>query len=80
MRELAYGVLTEDAKREICAWKYDGGYAIYNLPSYAQMQAQQTGFMSEKATHNYYGFWDEDELVGFVNILEEKQRFLSVSA
>ena len=69
MNELVYRNLSEDAKRQICAWKYGGEYDLYNLPSYEEMQVRQIGFMNPKSEKNYYGFWDESILVGFVNIL-----------
>ncbi len=31
MNELVYRNLSEDAKRQICAWKYGGEYDLYNL-------------------------------------------------
>ncbi len=71
MKKLVYRNLSEEAKRQICAWQYEGEYALYNLPTYEEMQAQQIGFLDEESEKNYYGFWDEDVLVGFVNILEE---------
>ena len=37
------------------------------------MQVRQIGFMNPKSKKNYYGFWDKSILVGFVNILEEKE-------
>ena len=73
MNELVYRNLSEDEKRQICAWKYDGEYDLYNLPSYEEMQVRQIGFMNPQREKNYYGFWDESILVGFVNILEEKE-------
>ena len=73
MNELVYRNLSEDAKRQICAWKYGGEYDLYNLPAYEEMQVRQIGFMNPKSEKNYYGFWDESILVGFVNILEEKE-------
>ena len=73
MNELVYRNLSEDAKRQICAWKYGGEYELYNLPAYEEMQVRQIGFMNPKSEKNYYGFWDESILVGFVNILEEKE-------
>lgn len=72
MSELVYRNLSEEAKRQICAWNYSGEYEIYNLPDYEEMQAQQFGFADPESEKNYYGFWDETILVGFVNILEEK--------
>ena len=38
MNELVYRNLSEDAKRQICAWKYGGEYDLYNLPAYEEMQ------------------------------------------
>lgn len=46
---------------------------MYNLPAYEEMQVRQIGFMNPQRGKNYYGFWDESILVGFVNILEEKE-------
>ena len=73
MNELVYRNLSEDAKRQICAWKYGGEYDLYNLPAYEEMQVRQIGFMNPQREKNYYGFWDESILVGFVNIFEEKE-------
>lgn len=72
MTKLIYGNLSQEAKCEICGWQYSGEYALYNLPSYEKMKSKKIGFMNPKTESNYYGFWDEDVLVGFVNILEEK--------
>lgn len=46
MNELVYRNLSEDEKRQICAWKYGGEYDLYNLPSYEEMQVRQIGFMN----------------------------------
>lgn len=71
MEELSYRYLTDADKRQICAWRYTGEYAIYNLPTYEEMQARQTGFMNAGKEKNYLGFFDQNVLVGFVNIVEE---------
>ena len=46
MNELVFRNLSEDAKRQICAWKYGGEYDLYNLPSYEERQVRQIGFMN----------------------------------
>lgn len=71
MTQLKYRNLTEDDKRQICSWKYDGEYEIYNLPSYDVMKVQQKGFMNPKNEKNYFAFMDGNVLVGFVNISEK---------
>lgn len=72
MEKLMYRLLTEEDKRKICAWKYDGAYEMYNLPSYEEMRTQRVGFMNPKSEKNYIAFLDGGVLVGFVNILEEE--------
>lgn len=72
MSKLVYRNLTEEDKRQICAWKYEGKYAMYNLPAYEVMKGNQSGFMNPKSEKNYYAFLDENILVGFINILEEE--------
>ena len=49
MNELVYRNLSEEAKRQICAWKYGGEYDLYNLPDYEEMQVRQMGFMNPKS-------------------------------
>lgn len=71
MSQLLYRNLTEEDKLQICSWKYDGDYEIYNLPSYEEMKELRIGFMNPKSEKNYLAFFDGDILVGFVNILEE---------
>lgn len=70
--KLVYSGLTEDDKREICSWNYDGKYAIYNLPSYEGMQERKSGFLNPEREKNFLGFREDGMLVGFVNILEER--------
>jgi len=65
-------ILTDAEKREICAWKYSDDYAVYNLPSYEVMKEKQIGFFNPAREQNYRAFYDEDCLIGFVNIKEEE--------
>lgn len=73
MSELICKNLSNKAKREICAWHYDGAYDLYDLPAYEEMKSRQTGFLDPKREKNYYGFWHEGTLVGFVNLREENR-------
>ena len=65
--------LSEQDKMEICSWKYDKEYEIYNLPYYEEMKEKEQGFMNSKSEKNYRGYFDNEVLVGFTNILEEEQ-------
>ena len=72
-KQLAYHNTTEIEKREICTWKYEGAYEIYNLPPYEEMMFKNIGFCNDKKAKNFYSFIDGSILVGFVNILEKKK-------
>lgn len=67
--------LSEDDKRQICSWQYEGEYAVYNLPPYEKMRQAQSGFMNPGNEKNYYGFFENGVLVGFVNIKEKPTEF-----
>ena len=71
--------LTEHEKREICSWRYEGDYAVYNLPSYEVMKEKNMGFMNPKTEENYRAYYHKDLLVGFTNIREEeKEVFIGI--
>lgn len=70
MNQLTHRHITDDDKKQICSWKYEEEYEIYNLPPYEVMKSRQKGFMNPDNEKNYYAFLDKNELVGFVNISE----------
>lgn len=65
--------LTEADKREICSWKYEGEYSLYNLPSYEEMYRAKSGFMDSQKERNYQAFLLNDKVIGFVNIYEKNE-------
>ncbi|MDD3224970.1 MAG: hypothetical protein PHX70_09790 [Clostridium sp.] len=36
---LKLGILTEDISKEICSWRYNDEYSIYNYPSWNKIAA-----------------------------------------
>lgn len=72
MEQLSCRPLTEKDKRQICGWRYDGAYGIYDLPSCEEMQTKQIGFMRPGAEKNFLAFWDQERLVGYVNLREKE--------
>lgn len=77
--DLIYHNLNEEEKKIICSWQYEGDYKIYNLPSYKEMKAKQFGFCNPASSKNYYAFYNQNLLVGFVNIVnEDKEIFIGI--
>lgn len=65
-------LLTENDKKEICSWKYDGEYAIYNLPSYEEIKGSRTGFMNPEKEKNYRAFLIDGQVVGYINLMKKE--------
>ena len=60
---------TETEKRLLCTWKYDGEYALYDMPSYEEMQARQFGLANPRMYVET--FFDGPTLVGFCNLFDD---------
>ena len=66
-------VLTEKDKREICSWRYQEEYAVYNLPSWDNMCAAGYRFVNPEHSGSFLGFWLENVLMGYVSLKEDEQ-------
>ena len=60
---------TEDEKRQICNWKYEGEFALYNTVSYEEMKQRNFGFGNSQMYVE--AFYDHNELIGFCNLFNE---------
>lgn len=70
---LIYRNPTLEDKQKICAWHYEGEYAVYDLPSYDEMIEKKMGFGNPEKEVNFLVFLEGESLVGFVNLLEEER-------
>ena len=41
-------ILTEDHAKQICCWKYEGIYSIYNFPDWDTLNKQRWGITQEE--------------------------------
>ena len=48
--------ITEQDKKEICYWRYEGVYSVYNLPSYAELKGSHVAFMHPEKEKNIMFF------------------------
>lgn len=60
---------TEEEKAEICGWRYEGEYAVYDLCSYEEMKKRQFGL----ANPNTYveSFLAGNALIGFCTLYDD---------
>ena len=71
MRKLTYRNLTEQDKQQICQWRYEGRYAVYDIPDYELLKENLAGFADPEKEKDYYAFFDGETLTGYVNIREK---------
>lgn len=65
--------LTESEKRDICSWRYEGEYAVYNLPAYEVMEEKQIAFMNPGRETDYLAYYHNDTFIGYTNIREKEK-------
>ena len=71
--------LTDEDKKAICQWKYEGEYSIYNLPSYEYLKESKSGFMNLGKENNYRVFKNGDDIIGYINLSErETEVFIGI--
>ncbi len=63
--------MTEAEKEAVCAWRYPGEYAVYNLPPYALQKAKGAGLGNPANADNYRSYRVGETLIGFTNIRAE---------
>ncbi|MFZ5966844.1 MAG: GNAT family N-acetyltransferase [Bacillota bacterium] len=71
MQAYTLTLLTEDMAKEICTWRYDGEYAIYNFCDWDIVV--QNGWdlaIKEKREKEFVGILSAGELMGFGRICE----------
>lgn len=66
---LSYHKTTEEEKRAICEWKYEGEYAIYNNLPYEEQIEKKQGFGNPQ--NNFYSFYEGLNLIGYINLVEK---------
>lgn len=65
---------TEKLAKEITTWRYQGDYDIYNLPSWDEVIKKQISLCKKEKRDNFIGYLNEEnELIGFVNLVDEEE-------
>ena len=72
--DLRLGILIEDHARQICCWKYEGIYSIYNFSNWYTLIKQRWGItIEEKRKNEFTAVIDEsNNLCGYIRFIEKK--------
>ena len=72
--DLRLEILTEDHAKQICCWKYEEIYSIYNYPDWDTLNQQRWGItIEEKRKNEFTAVIDEsNNLCGYIRFIENK--------
>jgi ribosomal protein S18 acetylase RimI-like enzyme len=72
--DLRLEILTEDQARQICSWKYEGIYSVYNFPDWDTLIKQRWGItLREKRKNEFTAVIDKsNNLCGYIRFIENK--------
>lgn len=72
--DLKLEILTEDHAKQICCWKYEEIYSIYNFPDWDTLNQQRWGITIEgKRKNEFTAVIDEsNNLCGYMRFIENK--------
>lgn len=63
------GILTEEMAKEICTWKYEGEYSVYNFSDWEEVVRNGWGLaVKEERENEFIGISKDDELIAFGRI------------
>ena len=73
--DLRLEILIEDRARQICSWKYEGIYSIYNFPDWDTLIKQKWEITQEEKRRNEFtAVIDEsNNLCGYIKFVENKE-------
>ena len=71
--------MNTSAAKQICSWKYEPPYSVYNYISYKRAAEENTAIVNPEKADDYLCFWQEDILVAYVSIiLKNENVFLGI--
>lgn len=65
--------LTEEKAREICAWRYEGEYSVYNLPEWEECAKLGWSITDgEKRKTEYFAVHTEGQFLGYFHVMNRE--------
>lgn len=69
--------LTEKNAMELCQWRYEPPYDIYNLPDWGTVKKENWGMANEeKRKHEFHAIYSSEALVGFFRLVKKEDHIM----
>lgn len=75
--DIRFQHFTEENAKELCTWKYENEYAVYNFPSWNIVKEQKWGIADEQMRNReFYAVYEKNEYIGFVRFMKNNNYYL----
>ena len=74
MKKTDFEPINHEALKEICSWKYEQPYSVYNYMTYEDALKKQRAIIKAENAHKYLCFWNNETLVAYTSIIPKEER------
>lgn len=70
---IQFTLMTEEEKKIVSDWKYDGKYSVYNIPPYEEQKEKGIIFADTDDAKKFFSYYENDKLIGYVKITQKTE-------
>ena len=70
MENLVKKAMNGHIAKQIALWKYEGDYAVYNLPSFEEMKEKNYGVVNPGKANDYICYLNNNEVIAYTSMKE----------
>ena len=74
MKTIDFKPMTPEAARQICSWRYESPYNVYDYITYEEALKTQAIITKPENADNYLCFWNNETLLAYASIILKKEK------
>lgn len=74
MRTANFKPMNPEAAKQICSWRYEQPYSVYNYITYEEAVKKQAAITQPENADNYLCFWNDENLIAYTSIILKDEK------
>lgn len=74
MKTVDFKSMSPEAAQQICSWKYESPYDVYDYLTYEDSVRKQSAIIRPENADNYLCFWNDETLVAYTSIILKEEK------